>query len=75
VLDDDKHLQLADNVAPVIRGDLLARLPEGFPALIASVSTELTTGDLVELNTRVDVERQPVRDVVLAWLRSKALVN
>jgi osmoprotectant transport system substrate-binding protein len=27
LLEDDKHLQLADNIAPVVRNDILARAP------------------------------------------------
>jgi osmoprotectant transport system substrate-binding protein len=75
VLEDDRHLQLADNVAPVIRADVLAKVPADFPELMDRVSGQLTTRDLIELNTTVDVERQPVRDVALAWLRSKGLVR
>lgn len=75
VLDDDKHLQLADNVAPVVRNDLLATTSPELPNLLDSVSAELTTRELVGLNTRVDAERQDVREVAAAWLRSKGLVR
>jgi osmoprotectant transport system substrate-binding protein len=75
MLEDDRHLQLADNVAPVVRADLLAKVPAEFPQLLDRVSAELTTSELVGLNTTVDVERQPVTDVTRAWLRSKSLVR
>ena len=75
VLEDDRHLQLADNVAPVIRDDVLARAPSELPSLLNAVSAELTTQELMSLNTSVDVERRDVRDVVAAWIRSKGLVG
>lgn len=74
-LEDDKHLQLADNVAPVIRSQVLSSAPEDLPLLLNSVSALLTTDELIELNWQVGVDRQDPKDAAGAWLRAKSLVG
>jgi osmoprotectant transport system substrate-binding protein len=73
LLADDKHLQLADNVVPVVRADVLSQAPADFRTLLNSVSTKLTTEELTALNKQVSVDRQEPRDVAAAWLRAKGL--
>ena len=75
ILEDDKKLQLADNVAPVVRDDLLNRTQPDFRESLNAVSAQLTTQELTELNKQVGVDRQEPRDVAAAWLRSKGLVR
>jgi osmoprotectant transport system substrate-binding protein len=74
-LEDDKLLQLADNVAPVIRSEVLSSAPEDLPLLLNSVSALLTTEELIELNKQVGVDRQDPKDAAGAWLRAKGLVG
>ena len=71
---DDKQLQLSDNVAPVVRNDLLAAAPDDFSVLINRVSAMLTTDELTALNKRVGVDRDDPKDVAAAWLKAKGLV-
>ncbi len=73
-LNDDMQLQLADNVAPVVRNDLLASAPSDFTSLINGVSAQLTTADLTALNKQVGVDRADPSDVARAWLQSKGLI-
>jgi osmoprotectant transport system substrate-binding protein len=75
LLDDDKHLQLADNVAPVVRDDLLSKAPADFRTLLNSVNAKLTTATLTQLNKQVGVDRMDPKDVAAAFLKSEGLVK
>jgi|1185.fasta_scaffold31749_2 osmoprotectant transport system substrate-binding protein len=71
VLQDDKGLQLADNIVPVVNTQK-AGTPE-VSALLDKLSTVLTTQDLAQLDLKVDAERQKPEDVAKAYLASKGL--
>ena len=75
VLEDDKHLQLADNVAPVMRDDLLSQMPPEFRSRVNAVSAHLTTQDLTDLNEQVGIDRRDPRQVAQAWLEAKGLLK
>ncbi len=75
LLRDDKSLQLADNVAPVVRNDLLAKAPPAFTTLLNGVSRALTTEELTGLNRKVGVDKQDPKAVAGAWLKQKSLVK
>ncbi len=72
-LEDDKKLQNADNVLPVLNtkdaGD-----PEIADAL-GKLTDTLTTEDLAELNRKVDAERAKPADVAKEYLESKNLIK
>ncbi|MFD4595296.1 ABC transporter substrate-binding protein [Streptomyces rubiginosohelvolus] len=72
-LEDDKKLQNADNVLPVLNtkdaGD-----PEVAEAL-GKITAALTTEDLAELNRKVDAERAKPADVAKEYLESKNLIK
>ncbi|WP_445402090.1 ABC transporter substrate-binding protein [Streptomyces sp. LE64] len=73
LLADDKKLQNADNVLPVVNAD-----DAGDPRIadaLGELTAVLTTDDLVELNRRVDVERRKEADVAKEYLESKGLVE
>src|SRR3954471_8575293 len=68
VLEDDKHLQLADNVLPVVNAAAAQANPALLPALDA-VSAKLTTDELIDLNAAVDIDRKSPTDVAQAWVQ------
>lgn len=72
VVDDDKDLQLADNLVPVVGAKYAddAELADVLNALAA----ELTTEDLTQLNKKVDGERQKPADVAKEYLQSAGLL-
>ncbi|RPK63075.1 Choline-binding protein precursor [Streptomyces sp. ADI96-02] len=72
-LEDDKKLQNADNVLPLLHAKD-AGAPEIADALGKLTST-LTTEDLAELNRKVDAERAKPTDVAKDYLRSKGLIK
>lgn len=73
VLEDDKKLQLADNLVPAVSKDVAndTKVTEALNKL-ASV---LTTADLKALNGQVDGERQLPEDVAKAYLQDKGLID
>ena len=74
LLDDDKHLQLADNIAPVVRSDILTRAPDA-KALLNSVTAKLTTADLTDMNNQVGNAHKDASAVAKAYLTSKGLIK
>lgn len=72
-LQDDKKLQNADNVLPVLNAKD-AGAPEIADAL-GKLTDALTTQDLGELNRKVDAERAKPVDVAKEYLLSKGLIK
>lgn len=72
-LQDDKKLQNADNVLPVLNAKD-AGAPEIADAL-GKLTDALTTQDLGELNRKVDAERAKPADVAKEYLLSKGLIK
>jgi osmoprotectant transport system substrate-binding protein len=72
LLEDDKQLQLADNVIPVVRQDALADNPVIEQAL-NKVMAELTQEDLIDLNKQATVDGTAVPEVAAAWIEAKSL--
>jgi osmoprotectant transport system substrate-binding protein len=74
LLDDDKHLQQADNIAPLVRNDVLSRGSD-LRQLSDSVSTKLTGPDLIDMNKQVGIDHKDASAVAKAYLQSKGLVK
>ncbi|MFG3407678.1 glycine betaine ABC transporter substrate-binding protein [Streptomyces sp. NPDC048142] len=72
-LEDDKNLQNADNVLPVLNAKD-AGAPEIADAL-GRITAALTTEDLAELNRKVDAERAKPADVAKEYLESNGLIK
>ncbi|MFF4100195.1 ABC transporter substrate-binding protein [Streptomyces sp. NPDC001903] len=73
LLEDDKKLQNADNVLPVVNAKD-AGSPE-IAAALDKLTKVLTTADLVELNKRVDAQREKPADAAKAYLKAKGLTK
>lgn len=74
LLQDDKELIPAQNIAPVVRNDLLDAAREDFPSILNDVSAKLTTDELTKLNVRVSVNQESIEDVAAQWLADQGLV-
>lgn len=73
LLADDKHLQNADNVLPVVNA-----AHAGAPAVAAALgrlTAVLTTADLTALDRQVDAERRKPADAAADYLKSKGLTR
>jgi osmoprotectant transport system substrate-binding protein len=72
LLQDDKHLQLADNLVPVVGKDFLGDTT--LASALDALAPTLTTEDLTQLNKKVDAERQKPADVAKEYLTSKGML-
>jgi osmoprotectant transport system substrate-binding protein len=73
LLEDDKGIQPAQNLTPAVNTEFLDANPD-LTDLFDKLSAALTTDDLAEMNTKVDLERQKPEDVAKAFLEDKGLV-
>ncbi|MEV0257972.1 ABC transporter substrate-binding protein [Streptomyces sp. NPDC050732] len=72
ILEDDKKLQNADNILPVVNAKEAG--DKEIAAALGKLTKTLTTEDLIELNRKVDEERQKEADVAKEYLESKNLI-
>ncbi|MBD0292706.1 MAG: ABC transporter substrate-binding protein [Jiangellaceae bacterium] len=73
LLEDDKNLQLADNLVPVVNAETAG--DQAIADTLNALAPVLTTGDLAELNAQVDAQRQREADVARAYLEGKGLIG
>jgi osmoprotectant transport system substrate-binding protein len=67
VLEDDMHLQNADNVVPIIKS---AKATTDVTSILNKVSAALTTADLSDMNKKAGVDKQDPEALAQAWLKS-----
>ncbi|HEY2175908.1 MAG TPA: ABC transporter substrate-binding protein [Mycobacteriales bacterium] len=72
VLTDDKHLQNADYLVPIVNTKKLTPL---IKTTLNKVSATLTTAELAQLNKQVDVGQQKPGVVASNYLKSKGLIS
>ncbi|MFP3988757.1 ABC transporter substrate-binding protein [Streptomyces sp. E11-3] len=73
LLEDDKKLQNADNIVPVVNAKDAGGA--GIADVLGKLTDTLTTEDLVELNRKVDAERVKEADAAKEYLESKGLLK
>lgn len=76
VLADDLHTQPADNMAPIVRNDYLAKLSDkaAFEKILNDVSALIDTATLADLYKQVDVDHKDLAVVAKTWLQAKGFV-
>lgn len=72
VLQDDKHLESADNVVPIIRS---SAAKDDVVSLLNRISAKLTTDDLISMNKRVDVDKEDPDVVAEKWLKDSGFLK
>lgn len=75
LLQDNKGLQLSDNIVPVVRSAIVSQAGPDFPTIVDGVSKKLTTSELMGLNKQVGLEKKDPKTVAGAWLKSQGLVK
>ena len=75
LLEDDKQLQLSDNVAPVVRTDYLTKAGDDFKKIINSIAPKLTTAELTGMNKLVEIDKKDPKDVAKEWLKKQGLIK
>jgi osmoprotectant transport system substrate-binding protein len=66
VLQDDKQLEAADNIVPIIRQ---AAASDEVKKVLDAIDAKLTTADLVTMNAQVSLLHQDADAVATAWLQ------
>ena len=74
LLDDDKRSQPADNMAPVVRKDLLAGAPADFADTLTAISAKLTTDELTALGVEINNNHKTEAEVAKKWLTDNGLI-
>ena len=71
VLEDDKNLQAADHITPLVREDVLN---DEIEELLNSVSEALTTENVTDLNAKVELDKEDPADVAEEFLSDEGLI-
>jgi osmoprotectant transport system substrate-binding protein len=74
LLEDDRRLQPAENVVPVVRRELLDVYGPPLVRLCNAVSAQLTTAELTRLNLQV-ADGQPAAEAASGWLRAHTIIG
>jgi osmoprotectant transport system substrate-binding protein len=73
-LADNRRLQPAENVIPVLRRATANRYGPGLLAVLDAVSVRLSTDALTALNAQVEQDGRDPRAVARSWLREQGLL-
>ncbi len=74
LLEDDRQIQPAQNLVPLVDSAFLEANPDVADVLNALMA-ELTSEDVTELTTRVTVDRERAEDVAREWVESSGLTD
>ena len=75
LLEDDRQTQPADNIAPLVRNDFLAKTDKAaFSKVLNDLSAKIDTATLADLYKQVIVDKADIKDVVATWLKAQGLV-
>jgi len=75
VLADNRNLQSAENIVPVLRRATAERYGPGLLAALDAVSARLSTAALTALDARVELNGQDPRLVAVRWLAEQGLTR
>jgi osmoprotectant transport system substrate-binding protein len=67
-LNDDRRLQPAENIAPMIRTEIAAAYGPRLVRVLNNLTDQLNTGDLIQMNQRVELEEAKPAVVAADWL-------
>ena len=75
VLTDDKKTQPADNIAPLVRNDYLAKVDKtSFEKILNDISAKMTTADLLKLNSEFVFDKKDISAIAKEWLTANGFV-
>jgi osmoprotectant transport system substrate-binding protein len=74
LLDDDKHLQPAQNLLPLARQDLVDAAPADFEETLNAISAKLTTDALTQLGVAININHEEIADVATQFLEDNGLL-
>jgi osmoprotectant transport system substrate-binding protein len=74
LLKDDKSLQPADNVTPVLNNKITAAYGQGLTDLVNKVSAKITTGNLTDMNKQTDIDQKDPDAVATSFAQTNGLI-
>ena len=74
LLADDRHLQPAENIVPVVTGSALARYGKRLADAVNAVSAQLTSKALLFMDWRIEVAGNDVMAEARGWLERHGIV-
>ena len=74
LLEDDMNLQPAENIVPVTTDEIVAAYGDELVALLDSVSAEITTAELSELNKRYGIDAEDAEVLAREWLEANGFL-
>jgi osmoprotectant transport system substrate-binding protein len=75
LLADDRNLQPAENITPLVSGVAMSRYGERLAQALDAVSARLTTANLIFLNWRVLLDGKDPRTEARGWLERHGLLS
>jgi len=75
VLDDDREMQPAENIVPVVRTDAIGRWGPGLADAVDELSVRLATAELRRLNVRAAASGATVEQVARQWLTDTGIID
>ena len=74
LLDDDQHLQPAQNLVPLATKELADAAPSDFAETLNAITAKLTTDALTKLGEAIVVKHEEIPDVALQFLKDNGLL-
>jgi osmoprotectant transport system substrate-binding protein len=75
LLQDDKSTQPADNIAPIIRDDWLAKTDKAsVQKILDAVSAKIDTATLASLYKQVSIDKTDIKVVAQTWLKANGFL-
>ena len=76
LLQDDKQTQPADNIAPLVRNDYLAKTDKAaFSKILNDLSAKMDTATLTNLGKQIQVDKKDIAAVARQWLKDNGFVK
>jgi osmoprotectant transport system substrate-binding protein len=74
LLEDDKHLQPAQNLVPIATKELADAAPADFASTLNAIQAKLTTAALTQLGASINLNHQEIPDVARKFLQDNSLL-
>lgn len=75
LLTDDQQMQLPQNIVPVVRQEIVDAYGDDLVSLVDSITAELTTELLTDLNAKVEIDQEDPADVAEGWLQENGFLG
>jgi osmoprotectant transport system substrate-binding protein len=74
-LEDDRRLQPAENIVPIVRKEIIVAYGSALVSLVNAVTAQITTRGLIDMNRLVELEGAEPAAVAADWLRGHPITR